>query len=58
MARMALVGFSLTALALGLTGCTWTETKHDFPPSINRPTSAVQHSHDHVHGHGHDHAAE
>lgn len=58
MARKALVGLSCIALALGLVGCTWTETKREFPPSINRPYSAVQHSHDHVQGHGHNHDAE
>lgn len=58
MARKALVGLSCIALALGLVGCTWTQTQRDFPPSINRPYSAVQHSHDHVQGHGHSHGVD
>jgi hypothetical protein len=33
MARIALGLLSL-ALLLGVSGCTWTQTYHDYPPSV------------------------
>jgi len=53
MARKAALGLSCLALALGLTGCTWTETKRDYPPSIDRPAYPTGHDHGHAHGHEH-----
>lgn len=51
MARRALLALSCLAIALatGLAGCTWTETRDDFPPSL-RETSGHGHDHGHVHG--------
>ncbi|MDG3003467.1 hypothetical protein [Paludisphaera mucosa] len=51
MARKAAIGLSCLALALGLIGCTWTETKRDYPPSIEGGPFAA--GHEHVHGHAH-----
>ncbi|AMV39023.1 hypothetical protein [Planctomyces sp. SH-PL62] len=51
MVRKTVLGLSCLMLALGLTGCTWTETKRDYPRSIERPPLAAGHDH----GHGHQH---
>jgi hypothetical protein len=36
MARIAALFFPL-ALLIGVSGCTWTETWRDYPPSANNP---------------------
>ena len=43
MARIALGLLSL-ALLLGVSGCTWTETYRDYPPSVSSPDD---HQNDH-----------
>jgi hypothetical protein len=50
MARIALGILSL-ALLLGASGCTWTETYRDYPPSLRTPD-------DHLDRHGPDVVAE
>ena len=56
MARKAALGLACLAIALGLVGCTWTSTRQEYPPSIDREAPAF--GHQHGHSHGHDHGAE
>jgi len=44
MARIALGLLSL-ALLLSASGCTWTETYHDYPASVRTPDDHQNHHH-------------
>ena len=42
MARIALGLLSL-ALLVGFSGCTWTETRRDYPPEVRTPDNHQDH---------------
>jgi len=44
MARIAL-GLLSMALLLGVSGCTWTQTYHDYPPEVKTPNDHQDHHH-------------
>ena len=47
MARIAISVLSL-AFLLGVSGCTWTETYRDYPPSVTAPDDHDDHYHPEV----------
>jgi hypothetical protein len=52
MARKAARALACLAIAAAAAtaGCTWAETKHDYPPSMYQQSSGHDHGHDHAHG--------
>lgn len=43
----------MIAAAAAVAGCTWAETRHDYPPSMFQQSHGAGHGHAHDHGHGH-----
>lgn len=49
-AARALASLAIVAAA-AIAGCTWAETKHDYPPSMYQQSGDDGHGHGHAHGH-------
>lgn len=55
-AARALACLMIAAVA-AVAGCTWVETRDDYPPSMFRQSQGHGAGHGHAHGPGHDHGA-